>query len=81
MSSMIDLNKLREAGSKSDQEGTDEKLVGAEDDDQMQSDVEGDENKGNEEEGDNVSADLIESEENDINIYYEPEEIEANKQN
>ena len=45
---MIDLNKLREAGSKSDQEGTDEKLVGAEDDDQMQSDMEGDENKGNE---------------------------------
>ena len=39
------------------------------------------ENKGNEEEGDNVSADMIESDENDINIYYEPEEIEANKQN
>jgi len=28
-----------------------------------------------------VSAELLETEENEINIYYEPEEIEANRQN
>lgn len=47
----------------------------------MMTDMDLEENKGNEEEADNVSADMIESDENDINIYYEPEEIEANKQN
>lgn len=47
----------------------------------MMTDMDLEENKGNEEEADNVSGDMIESDENDINIYYEPEEIEANKQN